>query len=49
MKNCGFSSVDKQLGLNGNYVACAQFKKGKSVTIKNMKQELYGKEKRSGK
>ena len=48
-KDCEFSSVDQQLGLNGNYVACVQFKKGKFATIKDMEQELHGKEKRSGK
>ena len=49
MKDCGFSSVDRQLGLNGNFVACGQFKKGKFTTTKDMKQELHGKEKRSNK
>ena len=49
MKDCGFSSVDRQLGLDGNFVACGQFKKGKFATIKDMEQELHGKEKRSGK
>lgn len=25
--DCGFSEVDKQLNLNGNFVACGQFKR----------------------
>ena len=49
MKDCGFSSVDRQLGLNGNFVACGRFKKGKFATIKDMEQELHGKEKKSDK
>lgn len=49
MKDCEFSSVDRQLGLNGNFVACGHFKKGKFAIIKDMEQELHGKEKRSGK
>lgn len=49
MKDCGFSSVDQQLGLNGNFVACGQFKKVKSATITNIEQELHRKEKRTGK
>lgn len=29
-KDCGFSSVDEQLGLNGDFVACGQFVKSKT-------------------
>ena len=29
--NCGFASVDKQLGLDGNFVACGQFKKSSVI------------------
>lgn len=28
---CGFSNVDNQLGLNGNFVACGQFVKSKTI------------------
>lgn len=29
-KDCGFSNVDEQLGLNGNFVACGRFVKSKT-------------------
>ena len=28
--DCGFSNVDEQLGLNGNFAACGQFVKSKA-------------------
>lgn len=28
---CGFSSVDEQLGLDGNFVACGQFVKKEDI------------------
>ena len=28
--DCGFSNVDKQLGLNGDFIACGQFVKSKT-------------------
>ena len=28
--DCGFSNVDEQLGLNGDFVACGQFVKSKT-------------------
>lgn len=29
--DCGFASVDKQLDLDGNFVACGQFKKSSVI------------------
>ena len=29
--DCGFASIDKQLGFDGNFVACGQFKKSSVV------------------
>ena len=38
---CGFSSVDEKLNLDGNFVACGQFKSKESVVdIKDIESKV---------